>query len=83
MQKRKFSAKDSFIKTNSCNLEDDPMVVRVVEEICQGCGACTSFCPSNAIVMKGKIVTVLEIFCRSCGVCLDNCPGGALQLHER
>jgi heterodisulfide reductase subunit A-like polyferredoxin len=67
---------------NSCYLVGDAMVVRIVEEICQGCGACTSSCPSNAIVMKGKTATIMKIFCRSCGICLDNCPAGALQMHD-
>ncbi|MGB9882350.1 MAG: 4Fe-4S dicluster domain-containing protein [Methanomassiliicoccales archaeon] len=63
-------------------LVGDTLVVGVVQEICQGCGACVSSCPSNAIVMKGKKAAVTKIFCRSCGVCLDNCPAGALQMHD-
>jgi ferredoxin len=53
------------------------------EEICIQCGACPSFCPTEALTIDRK--TMLVSFdnskCVVCGMCLDCCPTRAIKLH--
>jgi len=60
----------------------------VNEDLCLGCGACFSMCPTNPKVMelreiegKGrKSVIVHPELCDFGGACVNACPAGACQL---
>lgn len=59
-----------------------------VNESCDGCEMCSTFCPSDALEMK-KVVdenkALLEfdmIRCLSCDLCIDICPKSALSYEE-
>ncbi len=65
----------------------EPIVASVNEELCAGCGICTSICEYNApelvTEMKdGKEVRksrVNEALCKGCGTCAAACPAGAME----
>lgn len=53
------------------------------ENVCIQCGACASFCPTEALAMDRK--TMLVSFdnsqCIVCGMCLECCPTRAIMLQ--
>ncbi len=55
-----------------------PIVSRVDQQTCIGCGLCVSLCPFKAIEMvkvdnKRKAETV-SASCKACGICASHCP---------
>ncbi|MBO8125848.1 MAG: aldo/keto reductase [Firmicutes bacterium] len=52
----------------------------LVEEWCQGCGACVARCPSKALVISGGRATVDPTKCVLCGYCGPVCPEFALKI---
>ncbi len=57
--------------------------IRWNEEKCIQCGACTSFCPTEALEMNRDTMEVafVNAKCVVCGMCLDCCPTRAIELH--
>jgi len=59
-------------------------IVKIDEELCNGCGACISPCAEGALVLEdGKARVVKEELCDGAGFCLGVCPLGALSLETR
>ncbi len=59
-------------------------IVRIDEELCNGCGVCVLPCAEGAIVMvDGKAKVLDEALCDGAGFCLPVCPTGALSIEER
>ncbi|MGE5390866.1 MAG: ATP-binding protein [Deltaproteobacteria bacterium] len=59
-------------------------IVRINEELCNGCGACISPCAEGALVLEnGKAKVLKEELCDGAGFCLGVCPLGALSLETR
>lgn len=59
-------------------------IVRIDEELCNGCGLCVIPCAEGAIEMvDGKARVVKEELCDGAGFCLGVCPTGALTVEER
>jgi Na+-translocating ferredoxin:NAD+ oxidoreductase RNF subunit RnfB len=59
-------------------------IVRIDEELCDGCGACVTPCAEGAIVLvDGKAKVVDEALCDGAGFCLPVCPTGALSVEAR
>jgi MinD superfamily P-loop ATPase len=59
-------------------------IVRIDEELCNGCGECVTPCAEGAIVLvNGKAKVVDEALCDGAGFCLPICPTGALSVEER
>ncbi|MBA7613263.1 NAD(P)H-quinone oxidoreductase subunit I, chloroplastic [subsurface metagenome] len=60
-------------------------ISHVNEELCVGCGVCSSLCPFEAI----EIITedtkrkskVNEALCKGCGTCVAACPSGAMEQY--
>ena len=52
-------------------------------EVCIQCGACASFCPTEALSIDRESMEVSfdNSKCVVCGMCLDCCPTRAIQLH--
>lgn len=45
---------------------------------CNGCGACESICPADAIRMTGGVPVIDQRLCNECGACFDACTQGAI-----
>lgn len=59
-------------------------IVRIDEELCNGCGACVSPCAEGAIqIIDGKARVVRDELCDGAGFCLGVCPTGALTIEVR
>ncbi|HSW50927.1 MAG TPA: CoB--CoM heterodisulfide reductase iron-sulfur subunit A family protein, partial [Bryobacteraceae bacterium] len=74
------AAKASSLITTG-EIELDPFVAYVQEDVCSGCRVCMTVCPFAAISRdeaKGKAV-VNKALCTGCGTCVATCPSNALQ----
>jgi NAD-dependent dihydropyrimidine dehydrogenase PreA subunit len=59
-------------------------IVRIDEEKCNGCGACTTKCTEGALqLIDGKAKLISENYCDGLGACLGECPVGAIVVEER
>jgi ferredoxin len=59
-------------------------VIRIDEELCNGCGQCVPSCAEGAIqIIEGKARLVKDQYCDGLGACLGECPQGALSFEER
>ena len=59
-------------------------IVKIDEELCNGCGKCVTPCVEGAIIMvNGKAKVVKEELCDGAGFCIPICPTGALSIEER
>jgi MinD superfamily P-loop ATPase len=59
-------------------------IIRIDEELCNGCGACVIPCAEGAIEMvDGKARVKDESLCDGAGFCIPVCPTGALTIEER
>jgi NAD-dependent dihydropyrimidine dehydrogenase PreA subunit len=58
-------------------------VVRIDEELCDGCGECVPSCLEGAIaIVDGKARLVDEALCDGLGACLGHCPQGAITIVQ-
>jgi Pyruvate/2-oxoacid:ferredoxin oxidoreductase delta subunit len=59
-------------------------IVKIDEELCDGCGQCVPGCAEGAIEIRdGKARLVSESYCDGLGACLGECPNGAITIVER
>ena len=59
-------------------------IVRIDEELCNGCGLCVTPCAEGAIeIIEGKARVLNEALCDGAGFCLSVCPTGALTIEVR
>lgn len=59
-------------------------IVRIDEELCDGCGICVPSCAEGAIEIRdGKARLVAEKFCDGLGACLGTCPKDAITVIKR
>ncbi len=82
-ERDKYEAGVSFIK--SMGIMVDPLSETVLwdEDVCIQCGACASFCPTEALSIEREsmMVSFENSKCVVCGMCLDCCPTRAIRLH--
>ncbi len=59
-------------------------IIRIDEELCNGCGACAADCHEGAIGMvNGKAKLLRDDYCDGLGDCLPACPTEAISFEER
>ena len=59
-------------------------IVKIDEELCDGCGACIISCVEGALrIINGKAKLISETYCDGLGACLGKCPRGAITVEER
>jgi heterodisulfide reductase subunit A len=71
-------------------VEIEPLIAVVEENLCSGCRICESICPYQAIEMEAKTVEseeknvakVLEAVCQGCGACSAACPTHAIDMQH-
>ena len=50
---------------------------------CEGCGACETRCPMEAVAVQDGCAVLDEDRCIGCGLCVSTCPSGSLTLARR
>ncbi len=59
-------------------------IIKINEELCNGCGACANACHEGAIGMvNNKAKLLRDDYCDGLGNCLPVCPTGAITFEER
>lgn len=59
-------------------------IVKIDEELCDGCGDCVPNCHEGALqIIDGKARLISELMCDGLGACIGHCPQGAITIEER
>ncbi len=59
-------------------------VIKIDEDLCNGCGLCVSGCHEGALqLINGKAVMISDLYCDGLGACIGECPVGAIEFEER
>jgi NAD-dependent dihydropyrimidine dehydrogenase PreA subunit len=59
-------------------------VVKIDEELCDGCGNCIPNCHEGALQMiDGKARLISDLLCDGLGACIGHCPQGAIAIEKR
>jgi heterodisulfide reductase subunit A len=65
-------------------VEQEPQIAYVNEDVCGACGMCITTCPYEAISRieledQRQVANVNATLCQGCGQCAGACPTGAMQ----
>ncbi len=59
-------------------------IIKIDEDLCNGCGQCVPNCHEGALqVIDGKVRMVSELMCDGLGACIGHCPEGAITIETR
>ena len=59
-------------------------IVKIDEELCNGCGLCVPNCHEGALqIIDGKVRLISDLMCDGLGACLGHCPEGAITIEQR
>ena len=65
-------------------VEIEPIIASVDEDVCGACEVCIELCPFGAIDIEDEQAHVNVALCKGCGTCVAACPSGAMdQQHFR
>ena len=65
-------------------VEIEPIIASVNEDVCGACEVCIELCPFGAIDIEEEQAHVNVALCKGCGTCVAACPSGAMdQQHFR
>ncbi len=78
------AAAKSFSYVNKGELELEPIIAQIDNNLCTWCDACAKACPFDAIKMEKNgnkdIAVINNSACKGCGMCLPVCPTDAINL---
>jgi len=71
-------------------VEIEPLIAVVEDNLCSGCRICESVCPYQAIEMENKnfegeeknVAKVVPAVCQGCGACAVACPTHAIDMQH-
>ena len=59
-------------------------ILKIDEELCNGCGQCVPNCHEGALqIIDSKVRLVSELMCDGLGACIGHCPEGAITIEKR
>ena len=59
-------------------------VVKIDEELCDGCGLCVPGCQEGALqIIDNKARLISDLMCDGLGACIGHCPQGAISIEKR
>jgi len=59
-------------------------IVKIDEELCDGCGDCIPNCHEGALqIIDGKARLISDLMCDGLGACLGHCPQAAISIEKR
>src|SRR5512145_1328571 len=59
-------------------------VVKISEELCNGCGQCVPGCHEGALqIIDGKARLISDLMCDGLGACIGHCPQAAITIEKR
>ncbi len=59
-------------------------MVKIDEELCDGCGNCVPGCHEGALqIIDGKARLISDLMCDGLGACMGHCPQGAITIERR
>lgn len=59
-------------------------IVKIDEELCDGCGLCVPNCHEGALqIIDGKARLISELMCDGLGACIGHCPQDAITIEKR
>ncbi len=78
------AAVKSFSYVSKGELELEPIIAEIDNDLCTWCGECQKACPFDAIKIgtygKKEIAVINNSVCKGCGMCLPVCPFNAINL---
>jgi Fe-S-cluster-containing hydrogenase component 2 len=59
-------------------------MVKIDEELCNGCGLCVPGCHEGALqIIDSKARLISDLMCDGLGACIGHCPQGAISIEKR
>ncbi|MCK4919552.1 MAG: 4Fe-4S binding protein [Bacteroidales bacterium] len=59
-------------------------IVKIDEDLCDGCGECIPNCHEGALqIIDGKARLISDLMCDGLGACLGHCPQDAISIEKR
>jgi len=59
-------------------------VVKIDEDLCDGCGQCVPNCHEGALqIIDEKVRLISDLLCDGLGACIGHCPKGAITVEKR